>query len=89
MHDINVNIASIACTCYTAATPIDTLMLASSPTVTQSPVMMGENNVAAVVAIPAVLLLLLVIGVAVVCVGTGYYYLCYRKRQGLNLSNTK
>ena len=82
---INVNIVS-SCAymhAYTAATLIDILTLIPSPTVTQSPVMMGGDNVAAAVAIPVVLILLLmVIGVVVVGVG---YYLCYHKRQGLKL----
>ena len=59
----------------TASTLIDTPMFTPSPTVTQSPVMVGGVNVAAAVAIPVVLVLLLI--VAVVCVGTGYYYLFY------------
>ena len=65
----------------TAATLIGTPILTPSPTVTQSPVMMGGINVGIAVAIPVVLvLLLLVIGVVVV-VGL---YLC-RHKQGLEL----
>ena len=83
VHDTNVNIAFIACP-YTAGTLINTLTLTPSPTVTQSPVMMGGINVAAAVAIPVVLVLLLVIGVVVVVVDVNY--LCYHKRQGLKLT---
>ena len=56
-------------------------MVTPSPTVTQSPVMMGGVNAAAV-AIPVVLGLLLLLLVIAVVVGVGYYYLCY---QGLKL----
>ena len=73
----------------TTATFIDTptviSMLTPSPTVTQSPVMVGGVNVAAAVAVPVVLvLLLLVVGVAVVVAVS--YYLRYHKRQGLKLT---
>ena len=72
---------------YVAAailTPILTAIptVSPSPTVTQSPVMMGGVNVAAAVAIPVVLvllLLLLLIGV----VGVVGYYKCFQINKGL------
>ena len=50
-----------------------------SPTVTQSPVMMGGVNIAAAVAIPVVLVLLLLLLVVGVVVGA----VLYLKKKGL------
>ena len=82
---IKVNITSIVCVWhfYTAATLIDILTLTQSPTVTQSPLMIGGVNVAAAVAISVVLVLLLIVIGVVVGVS---FYLCYHIRRGLKLT---
>ena len=49
-----------------------------SPTVTQSPVMMGGVNVTAAVAIPVVLVLLLLLVIGVV-VGVGLFLYCQNR----------